>query len=115
MIGSVSLTELKTTTKPKRWPKFARAMTPAERAVADRKRLRKLGRSVLPRVLAREAAAAARLKELVAIPAKKRTKDEKRELSDRMAMWIMVKSGAVGDAMSTYGPARTKPRALKRK
>lgn len=106
---------MKRTTKSTRRPKRAEAMTPAQRAVADRKRLRKLGRFILPRLLAREAADKARLRELIAIPKNRRTRKEAFELSDRMAMWIMVATGAVPDAMAHYSSGHTKSRTRTRK
>lgn len=78
-------------------------MSRAERAVADRKRLRMLGRDVLPRFLARMAENQARLRALIAIPAGKRTPSERHELGDRMAIWIMAETGLLKDVQSIYG------------
>jgi hypothetical protein len=64
-------------------------MTPKQRAAANRKRLRKLAPVVLPRTRARDASQDARMKQLIAVPKAKRTKQEARELSNLMAIWIM--------------------------
>ena len=79
------------------------AMTREQRAVADRARLQRLGRFILPRLLAREAALDARLRHLAAIRPSKRTREEAYELGDLIAMWIMRQ--VHGGAQATYGPA----------